>query len=117
MSQYGPGMLPVTGMVGATASLGVKNLVAERREIIGGVRESTLEFLRKHGIGFVPSESNKFMVDVKRPAREVVSALAGKHIYVGRVWPSMPEHIRVSVGTREEMARFQKALLEVLQPA
>jgi histidinol-phosphate/aromatic aminotransferase/cobyric acid decarboxylase-like protein len=117
LAQYGPQILPVTGMVGATASLETKNLVAERREIIGGIRESTFGFLRKHGLAFVPSESNKFMLDVRRPGREVISALAAKHVYVGRVWPSWPEHIRVSVGTREDMARFQAVLLDVLRPA
>ena len=39
---WSAGMMPITGMVGATASLKVKNLVPERRKIMGDVREDTL---------------------------------------------------------------------------
>ena len=46
---YGAGALPVTGMVGATASLKVKGLVAERRQTIADIREETAEWLDKRG--------------------------------------------------------------------
>ena len=38
---WSAGMMPVTGMVGATASLKSKNLVETRRKIMGDVREET----------------------------------------------------------------------------
>jgi histidinol-phosphate aminotransferase len=111
---YSAGALPVTGMVGATTSLKVKNLVAERRKIIKDVREDTLSFLDKHQFHFVPSVSNKFMVDVKRPGREVIDLMAKENVYIGRVWPSWPTYVRVTVGTREEMAKFKTAFLKVM---
>src|SRR5205085_910598 len=70
-SEYSAGALPVTAMVSATASLKTKNLVAERSRINRQVREDTLEFLEQHNFRYVPSVSNKFMLDVKRPGREV----------------------------------------------
>lgn len=112
---YGPGMLPVAGMVGAQASLRVKDLVSERRKINAGIRDEVLAFLDKHRFSFVPSESNKFMVDVRQPGGVMVRALAAEGVFVGRVWPSWPTHIRVSVGTRAEMERFQTALLKVVR--
>jgi histidinol-phosphate aminotransferase len=111
---YSAGALPVTGMVGATASLKVKNLVAERRKIIKDIREDTLSFLDKHHIHYVPSVSNKFMVDVKRPGREAIDLMAKENVYIGRVWPSWPTYVRVTVGTREEMAKFKTAFLKVM---
>src|SRR6476661_8497229 len=39
------GAMPITGMVGATASLKSKNLVAERRQVMAGIREDTFNFL------------------------------------------------------------------------
>ena len=63
------GALPVTGMVAATASLKSKTLVPERRKIIGDVREDVLAFLDKHEFKYMPSVSNKFMVNVKRPGQ------------------------------------------------
>lgn len=111
---YGAGALPVTGMVGAHASLKAKNLVPERRRIIRETREDVLAFLDKHKFTFVPSESNKFMVDVKRPGAEVIKAMAAEKVYIGRVWSAWPTYVRVSIGTKEEMAKFKTAFLKVM---
>jgi histidinol-phosphate aminotransferase len=111
---FGMGPLPSTGMMGATASLKVKNLVPERRKYVREIREDVLAFLDQNRIGFVPSESNKFMMDVKRPGQEVARALAAENVYIGRVWPCWPTHVRVTVGTKEEMEKFKIALLKVI---
>ena len=55
---YSAGAMPVTGMVGATASLKVKNLVPERRKIMGDNREDTFNFLTAKNVEFISSESN-----------------------------------------------------------
>lgn len=111
---YSAGAMPVTAMAAAIASLKVKNLVPDRREIIKNVREDTLAFLDKHEFHYVPSVSNKFMVDVKRPGEEVILALRKEKIYIGRVWASWPTYVRVTVGTQEEMDRFKTAFLKVM---
>ena len=111
---YSAGALPVTAMVGANASLKVKNLVAERRKVIKDIREDTLAFLDKNHFHYVPSVSNKFMVDVKRPGREVIDLMAKQNVYIGRVWPVWPTYVRVTVGTREDMAKFKTAFLKVM---
>jgi histidinol-phosphate/aromatic aminotransferase/cobyric acid decarboxylase-like protein len=111
---YSAGALPVTGLVGATASLRAKNVVPERRKIIKDIREDTLAFLDKHNFKYVPSVSNKFMLDSGRPGREVIRAMAAQKVYIGRVWPSWPTYVRVTVGSREDMARFKDAWLKVM---
>jgi histidinol-phosphate aminotransferase len=111
---WSSGALPVTGMAAATASLKSKTVVPERRKIIAGVREDTFAFLDKHKFEYVPSVSNKFMVDVKRPAREVIAAMAAEKVYIGRPWDAWPTHVRVSVGTQEEMNKFKTAFLKVM---
>jgi histidinol-phosphate aminotransferase len=111
---YGAGALPVTGMVGATASLRVKGLVAERRKTIADIREETAEWLDKRGFAVLPSEANMIMVDVRRPGREVFQALLKEKVAIGRTWPSMPKHVRVTIGTREEMAKFRVAFGRVM---
>jgi histidinol-phosphate aminotransferase len=114
MLPFSAGALPVTGMIGASTSLKVKNLVPERRKIIKDVREDVLSFLDKHKFQYVPSVSNKFMVDVKRPGGEIIAALRDEKIYIGRVWPSWPTHVRVSIGTQDEMNKFKTAFLKVM---
>jgi len=108
------GMMPITAMAAASASLESKTLVPERRKLIGDVREDTLSFLEKHNFKYVPSVSNCFMIDVKRPGREVFNALMAEKVVIGRTWPAWPNHVRVTVGTRDEMEKFKAAFLKVM---
>jgi histidinol-phosphate aminotransferase len=115
LKSYGSGALPVTAMVGATASLKVKGLVETRRKLIADIREETAEWLEKKGFSVLPSEANMLMVDVGRPGREVFLAMIEEKVAIGRTWPSLPNHVRVSVGTREEMAKFRSAFARVMR--
>lgn len=114
MRPYGAGMLPITGLAAATASMQVKTLVAERRKINKDIREDTFEFLTAKKFTFVPSQSNKFMLEVHKPGMEVVKALATEKVFIGRVWPIWPTHVRVSIGTQDEMNKFKAALVKVM---
>lgn len=114
LAGYGAGMLPITGMAAATASLENKTLVPERRKRIGAVREDTLAFLERNKFHYVPSVSNCFMVDTGRPGNDVVLAMRRENVYIGRVWPVWPTYVRVTVGTPEEMSKFKTAFLKVM---
>ena len=114
LRNYGAGALPVTGMVGAIASLKVKGLVQERRDMIAEIREQTAGWLVKKGFAVLPSEANMLMVDVGRPGREVFQALLKEKVVIGRSWPSMPHHVRITIGTRDEMAKFRAAFERVM---
>ena len=111
---YSAGALPVTGMIGATTSLKVRDLVPKRRKIIADVREDVFAFLDKHNFKYVPSVSNKFMVDTGRPGETVIEAMRKQKVYIGRVWPSWPTYVRVSIGTQDEMNKFKTAFLAVM---
>ena len=114
VTNWSAGALPITGMAAATASLKSKDVVPVRRKIIGDVRADVLGFLDKHGFEYVPSVSNKFMVNVGKPGNEVAMAMRKEKIYIGRVWSSWPNHVRVSIGTQEEMDKFKPAFLKVM---
>ncbi len=111
---YTSGALPATGMAAATASLKSKTVVPARRKLIANVGADVLAFLDKHHFSYIPSVSNKFMVDVKRPGREIIDAMQAEKVYIGRVWPSMPTYVRVSIGTEAEMSKFKTAFLKVM---
>ncbi len=113
LSGFGAGALPLTGMVGATASLRTAKLVAERRKLIGDTRQDVFDFLSKHNARFIPSVSNKFMLEWDRPGGELVKAFAAEKVFIGRVWPALPKHARVSIGTPEEMAVFKTAYKKI----
>ncbi|MCX6598866.1 MAG: pyridoxal phosphate-dependent aminotransferase [Acidobacteria bacterium] len=115
MTPYGAGALPVTGVVGATASLKVsKTLVPERAAIIGAVRQDVMNYLTQKKIAFVPSVSNKIMIDVKRPGAEVFEAMVKEKVVIGRTWAAWPNHVRVSIGTKDEMEKFKTAFSKVM---
>jgi histidinol-phosphate aminotransferase len=112
---YGPGgMLPITGVACATASLKAKNLVSERRAINKHIRENTFEFLDKKNVKFIPSHTNFFMMEVGRPGGEFAKAMAAQKVFIGRVWPAWPTKVRVTVGTQDEMDKFKAAYEKVM---
>jgi histidinol-phosphate aminotransferase len=79
------------------------------RETTLRLRKSTTAELERFGYEVIPSNTNFFMVDTRRPVQEVSRAFRERGILVGRPFPPMLEHLRVSVGTEEEMDRFLEA--------
>jgi histidinol-phosphate aminotransferase len=114
MNNFGAGMLPVTGTAAALASLQEKDLVPKRRLINKNIREDVFEWMDKKGYKYVKSESCKFMLETNRPGREVSDAMLSRGVMIGRTWPAWPTHVRVSIGTQEEMNKFKKEIEQVL---
>ena len=109
---FGINWNPVTSVHGAMAALKSTTVIPERRKINADVRDNTIAFLEKKGFKVIPSVSNKFMVDTRHPTRDAIQSLRKELVYVGRPWPSMPTYIRVSVGTAEEMKKFDAAFIK-----
>jgi len=109
-------LFPITAIAAATASLKTKGFVAARRTANTEARESTLEFLESKKFTYIKgAQCNNFMIDVKRPGMDVIQALARKKVYIcQRMFPIYPTHVRVGVGSQEEMKKFQAAFLEVM---
>jgi len=110
----GMNSLPITAVAAAKASLLDADLVPTRKKIIADTRMQTVAWLKSEGYSTTPSESNCFMLDVKRPGKEVQAALGAKDMYVGRIWPAWPNSLRITVGTPDEMMAFRKAFTEVM---
>jgi len=62
--------------------------------------------LEKLGYRTLPSEANFFMIDVRTEVRPLIQAFRDRGIRIGRRFHAMPQHLRVTVGTRAEMQRF-----------
>ena len=106
--------MPVTAVAAAMASLKDTQLVPERKRINATVRARTFDWLHSQGYSFIPSQSNFFLLDAKRPGKEAIDAMAAQEIFIGRIWPIMPSWVRITVGTQEEMDRFQVAWKRVM---
>jgi histidinol-phosphate aminotransferase len=68
------------------------------------------------GMGFnvVPSEANFVMIDTRREVKPLIGALRERNVHVGRLFPAMPRHLRVTIGTPEEMRAFVAAFRQVV---
>lgn len=113
MRPYASNSVNVLAKWGAAASL--KDTAAQER-----VKSDTIRLRKKAaaeltGMGYavIPSETNFFMVQVKRPVQGVIDDFRQRGVVVGRPFPPMLEHLRVSVGTPEEMDRFMVAFKEI----
>ncbi|MDX2193620.1 MAG: pyridoxal phosphate-dependent aminotransferase [Gemmatimonadales bacterium] len=110
LASFGMGSLSATAIAAGRASLLDPALVPARRAETRAIREWTFAELDRMGVPVRRSVSNCFMFDARRPAREMVQALAGHGVRIGRGWPAWPTWARVTVGTREEMQAFVSAL-------
>jgi histidinol-phosphate aminotransferase len=107
--------MPITAVAAGTASLKHEHLVSERKQSNAAIRQKTFDWFDRLGYSYTPSQSNCFMVDAKRPAKEVIDAMAARHVYIGRPWPVWPTHVRITVGTQPEMEAFQEAFNAVMK--
>jgi histidinol-phosphate aminotransferase len=117
MDRSGWNFMPVTALVAASASLKDPNLVPERKRINASVRQETFQWLDRNSYSYIPSVSNCFLLDTRRPAKQVIDAMAQQNVFIGRIWPIMPTCSRITVGTQEEMAKFQAAFQKVMSGA
>jgi len=115
MDRAGWNFMPITALVAASASLKDPNLVPERRRINAAIRQETFQWLDRNGYSYIPSESNCFLLNTKRPGKEVIDAMAQQKVFIGRIWPVMPTCVRITVGTQEEMQQFQTAFQKVMR--
>jgi histidinol-phosphate aminotransferase len=54
------------------------------------------------------------LIDSQRPGRATAAAMLQYKVAIGRSWPALPQHVRITIGTREEMAKFQSAFERVM---
>jgi histidinol-phosphate aminotransferase len=101
-------------VVAARVSVGDDAFVAAGRRRNEITKKAVVEQLEAMGYHTIPSEANFFMVDLRRDVKPLLSAIRSRNVHVGRLFPAMPHHMRVTVGTPEEMARFVAAFREAV---
>lgn len=115
LQTYGMNAMPITAAAAANASLQHTAMIPERKQINAGIRSQTFAWLDKQGYSYTKSQSNCFMLDTRRDTKQVIAAMQAKKVYIGRAWPVWPTHVRITVGTAQDMQAFQTAFVEVMQ--
>jgi histidinol-phosphate aminotransferase len=69
--------------------------------------------LDKMGYEQIPSQANFIMFDCKRPVMPLIQAMKEHKVHVGRLFPALPNHMRLTIGKKTEMERFVTAFKQV----
>jgi len=96
------------------ASLEDKEFVAQNQKLNAKVREYVEQQVASMGLKCIPSQANFTMIDLKRDALPVLGALRSRNIFAGRLFPPLTTHMRVTIGTSDEMKRFVEELKGLL---
>jgi histidinol-phosphate aminotransferase len=104
----------VLAMTAARASLLDSDQVVRGRRLNRESRATVCQELDRLGFSYIPSSANFLMIDLRQPAAPVIAAMAKRRVEVGRAFPALPNHLRVTVGTPEQMHGFLGAFREVM---
>jgi len=113
MRPYSVGSINAIVKWGGVAALADVAGQARVKQVTLELRKKTADELGALGYTVVPSDANFFMVHIRRPVAPVAAEFRKKGVLVGRPFTGMPEHLRVSIGTPEEMGRFMVAFKEI----
>lgn len=110
------GMLPMTAVACAAASLPLADEIAARRAQMVAVREETLAYLARRGLRTLPgSRANMIMVEWQAATPQAMTAAFLEHgVQIGRSWSAYPKMSRITVGSGADMAKFRLALDRIL---
>ncbi|MBI3484451.1 MAG: histidinol-phosphate transaminase [Acidobacteria bacterium] len=98
----------------ALVSLADPNHVPRFKKMMNDTRHWLCAELKKDGRRYIPSQANFVMIDVGGDVLPVIQAFRKKNILVGRKFPSMPNWLRISIGTQKEMDLFVAGLREIV---
>ncbi len=103
----------IMALAAASASLDDPDHVPNGQRLNKEARAFTIGELNKLGYEVIPSQANFIMIDCKRPVVPIIQAMKQKHVHVGRLFPALPNHMRLTIGKKSEMESFLTAFKEV----
>ena len=104
----------IMAITAATASLEDADQVTNGQRLNRETKKFVTDELGSLGYASIPSQANFIMVNVKREARPIIAALALRGVQIGRPFPALPNHLRVTIGKRPEMETFLSAFRQIV---
>jgi len=104
----------IMALVAALASLKDQDHVSRGRRLNTETKKGVYAELDTLGYRFIPSHANFMMIDLRREARPVIDAMRTRSVEVGRLFPALPNFLRVTIGTSAEMKQFLTVFKEVM---
>jgi histidinol-phosphate aminotransferase len=104
----------IMALAAASASLDDVDQVNNGQKLNSEAKSFTTSGLDKMGYRTIPSEANFIMFDCKRPVVPLIQALKQRNVHVGRLFPALPNHMRLTIGKKSEMETFLAAFRQVV---
>jgi len=101
-------------LAAASASLDDPEQVPNGQRLNSEVKAFVTGELDKMGYKSIPSQANFIMFDCKRPVAPLIQALKQRNVQVGRLFPALPNYMRLTIGKRAEMEIFLSAFRQVM---
>ena len=100
-------------LAAATVSLDDLDHVPNGQRLNREAKTFVTSELDKMGYEQIPSQANFIMFDCKRPVTPLIQAMKERKIHVGRLFPALPNHMRLTIGKKAEMESFVSAFKQV----
>lgn len=104
----------ILALAAANASLSDADQVTNGKRLNSEARAFVVGELEKMDYKQIPSQANFIMFDTKRPVVPLIKALKERNVHVGRLFPAMPNHMRLTIGKKSEMETFLAAFRQVM---
>lgn len=101
-------------LAAATASLDDPDHVPNGQRLNRESKTFVISELDKMGYKQIPSQANFIMFDCKKPVVPLIKAMKERNVHVGRLFPALPNHMRLTIGKKSEMETFIAAFREVV---
>ncbi len=103
----------IMALAAAIANLNDPDQVGNGQRLNSEAKAFVTGELDKMGYKQISSQANFIMIDMKRPVVPLIQALKQRNVQVGRLFPALPNHMRVTIGKKSEMESFLSAFRQV----
>src|SRR5437667_5474702 len=101
-------------LAAATASFDDPDHVPNAQRLNKETKQCTTSELENAAHESIPSQANFIMFDCKKPVVPLIKAMKDRNVHVGRLFPALPNHMRLTIGKKSEMESFLAAFREVV---
>src|SRR5438034_7877588 len=104
----------IMALSSATADLADPKQVPTGQRLNREAKAFTTGELENMGYKQIPSQANFIVFDCNRPVLPLIQALKQRNVQVGRLFPALPNYMRVTIGKKSEMESFVGAFKQVM---
>src|SRR5438128_9800987 len=104
----------IMALSAAITSLSDLDQVANGKRLNSEAKTFVTSELESMGYKQIPSQANFIMFDCNRPVVPLIQALKQRNVHVGRLFPALPNYMRVTIGKKSEMETFVGAFKQVM---